>query len=184
MRFISQLLCCTLVAGSTSVWADALEGNKEIVLTGTEGERIVVATITLEPKGDYTQYEIAWRESPFADHFLSMRPFRCLEGPDKHWCQVPYPYENQRRITADDLTDLEYDLLFLWKGATDYGINMWNGVYYKLAIEEGRIVGALHEMDMDLLSAPPTAGNLRPLLPKHLHEADPDSHWLPQVVIE
>ena len=119
----------------------------------------------------------------FENHFLSMRPFRCLEGPNKHWCHVPYPYEIARNVGAD-LTDLEYDFLFLWKGATEYGINMWNGIYYKLAKEDGRLVGTLHEMDMDLLSAPPDAGDLRPLQAKDLHESDPDSHWLPRMIIE
>lgn len=87
-------------------------------------------------------------------------------------------------MTEQDLTDLEYDLLFLWKGATEYGINMWNGVYYQLTIDGDRLVGHLHEMDMDLLSAPPNAGDLRPLEDKDLHESDADSHWLPVVVID
>ena len=74
--------------------------------------------------------------------------------------------------------------LSLWKGSTEYGINMWNGAYYKLGEDDGRLIGTLHEMDMDVLSAPPDAGNLRPLEAKHLHESDPDGHWLPRMVIE
>ena len=61
---------------------------------------------------------------------------------------------------------------------------MWNGVYYKLNEENGRLVGSLHEMDMDTLSSPPDAGELRPLKVKHIHESDPESHWLPRLVIE
>ena len=120
----------------------------------------------------------------YGDHFLSMRPFKCLEGKAKYWCRVPYPYENRHVVSAGDLTDLEYDLLFLWKGATEYGINMWNGVYYRLEIEGTRLVGRLHEVDMDPLGVPPEAGNLRPIVAKDLHEADPDGHWLPVLVIE
>lgn len=112
-----------------------------------------------------------------------MRPFRCLEGADKHWCHVPYPYEIKRDVSAD-LTDLEYDFLFVWKGATEYGINMWNGVYYKLTEANGKVIGILHEMDMDSLSAPPPPGELRPVQPKDLHESDPESHWLPRLIIE
>jgi hypothetical protein len=37
---------------------------------------------------------------------------------------------------------------------------------------------------MDLLSAPPGAGDLRPLEAKDLHPGDPDSHWLPRLIIE
>jgi len=145
------------------------------------GTRIKVAAISVDAEG---HYDLVMESQPFTDHFLSMRPFKCLEGPDKHWCHVPYPYEIRRHVSGADLTDLEYDFLFLWKGATDYGINMWNGVYYKLSVEEGRLVGHLHEMDMDILSAPPEAGDLRPVGAYDLEEGDPDSFWLPRLVIE
>ncbi|WP_299044835.1 hypothetical protein [uncultured Tateyamaria sp.] len=158
----------------------AWAGTQTVSLESGDGTRIDIATVRIAPSGDY---EVEMLDAPFTDHFLSMRPFRCLEGPRKHWCHVPYPYDIARNVSAD-LTDLEYDFLFLWKGATEYGINMWNGIYYKLEQEEGRLVGTLHEMDMDLLSAPPEAGNLRPLDPSDLHESDPDSHWLPRLVID
>ena len=151
-----------------------------VFLEAQDGTQIRIATVEVTQGGDYA---VQMEDAPFSDHFLSMRPFRCLEGPAKHWCHVPYPYEIARNIDAD-LTDLEYDFLFLWKGATEYGINMWNGVYYKLEDQDGRLVGTLHEMDMDLLSAPPDAGDLRPLKASDLHESDPDSHWLPRMIIE
>ncbi|WP_299750689.1 hypothetical protein [uncultured Tateyamaria sp.] len=154
--------------------------SQSVYLESQDGDQIKIATITIADGGDYA---IEMEDAPFSNHFLSMRPFRCLEGPKKHWCHVPYPYEINRNIHAD-LTDLEYDFLFLWKGATEYGINMWNGVYYKLDDDDGRLIGTLHEMDMDLLSAPPEAGNLRPLKATDLHESDPDSHWLPRMVID
>ena len=160
--------------------AAAVAEPRAVYLEAQDGTRIRIATVDVAPSGDYT---VSMAEAPFNDHFLSMRPFRCLEGPAKHWCHVPYPYEIARNVSAD-LTDLEYDFLFLWKGSTEYGINMWNGVYYKLADAGGRLVGTLHEMDMDLLSAPPAAGVLRPLKAGDLHESDPGSHWLPRMVIE
>ena len=136
------------------------------------------------PRDGATSYKIDWADDVFADHFLSMRPFKCLESAAKHWCRVPYPYEIRRSVSADDLTDLEYDLLFVWKGANEYGINLWNGVYYKLSIDGDRVAGDLHEMDMDMLGVPPDAGELRPIKAKHLEEGDPESHWLPRIVIE
>ena len=57
-------------------------------------------------------------------------------------------------------------------------------VYYRLTEDEAGLTGILHEMNMDILSAPPDAGNLRPIQPDDLHESDPDSHWLPRLVIE
>ncbi|GIT91894.1 hypothetical protein JANAI62_23510 [Jannaschia pagri] len=149
-------------------------------LEAQDGARITIGTLDLAPDGAYT---LALDDGKFSDNFLSMRPFQCLDGPDKQWCYVPYPYENAR-VLGDDLTDLEYDLLFVWKGVNDYGINMWNGVYYRLQPEGDRIVGTLHEMDMDRLAVPPAPGQLRPIRPVDLEVGDPDSHWLPRVVIE
>lgn len=157
-----------------------LSQTRDVFLEAQNGSRVQIAQVTI---GDDGQYSVQMTPAPFTDHFLSMRPFRCLEGPEKHWCHVPYPYEIARNISSD-LIDLEYDFLFLWKGATDYGINMWNGIYYVLEPEGDRWVGRLHEMDMDELSAPPDAGNLRPVTAKHLSESDPESHWLPVLIIE
>ncbi len=174
MRFVWVLALC-------AVGANAAADTRVVYLEDQSGARLEIAEIDVATDGTY---KVAMKETPFADHFLSMRPFKCLEGPDKHWCHVPYPYEIKRNL-SDDLVDLEYDFLFVWKGATEYGINMWNGVYYKLEHDDaGRLVGVLHEMDMDLLSAPPDEGVLRPLKPGDLHESDPDSHWLPRMIIE
>lgn len=155
--------------------------TKDVFLEEETGTRHKVATLTLADDGGY---DIRMEDAPFSDFFLSMRPFKCLTGPDKHWCHVPYPYQNARNIGAQ-LTDLEYDLLFIWKGATEYGINMWNGVYYVLEpAGDGRLVGQIHEMNMDILAVPPEGGDLRPIQPKHLEPGAPESHWLPRLVVE
>ena len=163
--------------------AFALEGRKVIYLTDANS-RIAIADVEFSPTNEGATYVITMREDPFADHFLSMRPFKCLEGTTKHWCHVPYPYDIQRKVTESDLTDLEYDLLFVWKGANEYGINMWNGVYYQLEMADGRIAGTLNEIDMDTLSAPPEASNLRPIRDQDVEESDPEGHWWPFVVVE
>ena len=160
------------------------EGEKTISLVDQDGKSHPVATLVFAESGQGISYSITWKDGVFADHFLSMRPFKCFEGPDKYWCRVPYPYDIRRVVTDQDFTDLEYDLLFVWKGATDYGINLWNGIYYKLENQGDRLVGILHEMDMDKLGVPPDAGNLRPIREVDLEEGDPDSHWLPSLVIE
>ncbi len=170
-----------ILAGLLMAPLASLADTRGVYLETAEDERIRIATVTLDADKGYT---VEMAEEPFADHFLSMRPFKCLEGPSKHWCHVPYPYEIARNV-GNDLIDLEYDFLFIWKGATEYGINMWNGIYYKLEGDAGgTLTGTLHEMDMDLLSAPPAAGELRPLRQKDLHLTDPASHWLPRLVIE
>ncbi|MEM1077710.1 MAG: hypothetical protein AAGI09_04205 [Pseudomonadota bacterium] len=174
---VCALVCAS--AGIMAVPASAEAETRAVYLEAQDGVRWAIADLDITDGA----YDLTLRDAPFSDHFLSMRPFKCLAGAEKHWCYVPYPYENVRNIGAD-FTDLEYDLLFLWKGAGEYGINMWNGVYYKIEAEGDRLVGVMHEMDMDILSAPPAPGNLRPVREMDLEPADPDSHWLPRLVIE
>ena len=154
--------------------------ERAVYLEDNEGARLRIATLDLA--ADRT-YRIRLDADAFTDHFLSMRPFKCLEGPEKHWCHVPYPYEIRRDLSAD-LTDLEYDFLFLWKAGTDYGIDTWNGVYYRLEADGAGFAGTLHELDLGQLAVPPAAGELRPIAEKDLHEADPESHWLPRLIVE
>lgn len=169
----------TVLAGSlaTAAPSDDLDG-RQVFLQTRLGQEIEIATLS----GSAQAYSVTLNDAVFSDHFLSMRPFRCVEGEEKTWCYVPYPYEIRRDVTQD-LTDLEYDFLFVWKGRNDYGINMWNGVYYVLTPDQDGFVGAMHEMDMDMLAVPPAAGELRPISEHHLEEADPDSHWLPKLII-
>ncbi|SFR45886.1 hypothetical protein [Litoreibacter janthinus] len=170
------LVALTMIAAAGAAAADV----RTVFLETNDGQRIQIATLDQREGGAYS---VHMNDAAFSDHFLSMRPFKCLEGPDKNWCHVPYPYEIERDISGD-LVDMEYDFLFVWKAANDYGINMWNGVYYKIEAQGSRFVGVLHEMDMDLLSAPPAAGELRPLSPKDIHPSDADSHWLPRLIVE
>ncbi|KIT16753.1 hypothetical protein [Jannaschia aquimarina] len=157
-------------------------GAEEVRQVWLEGSdvRLAIAEVTLRNDGTY---EFALVPAAFENHFLSMRPFRCIEGAERHLCHVPYPYAISRDL-SDGLTDLEYDLLFVWKGAGEYGINMWNGMYWKLERDDDRFVGVLHEMDMDALSVPPPDGEMRPIRPAILTEADPDDHPLPRLVVE
>ncbi|MEL6586662.1 MAG: hypothetical protein AAFY65_15565 [Pseudomonadota bacterium] len=164
---------------ATATMASAQDTRQVFLQDGT-GAKLPIATVFLSKDGTY-QFELV--AEAFTDHFLSMRPFRCIEGPTRHLCHVPYPYDIARDI-SDDLVDLEYDLLFVWKGATEYGINMWNGLYWTLEEDGDQWVGTLHEMDMDHLSAPPPAGDMRPIQDVDLEPADPDGHWMPFLTVE
>ncbi|QUJ76761.1 hypothetical protein KDD17_01470 [Sulfitobacter albidus] len=154
--------------------------SRAVTLEADDGTRIVIAELTTDDTG---AYRMEMHADAFSEYFLSMRPFKCIDGARKTWCHVPYPYENARNI-SQDLTDLEYDLLFVWKGTTDYGINMWNGIYYRLTPTEHGFDGTLHEIDMGLLAVPPAPGVLRPLRDQDIVESDPEGHWLPRLVIE
>ena len=169
-----------LLAGLAS---GAVAGDtRSVSLVTQDGAPVAVAELKVDGDG---RYALRWDESKFGDFFLSMRPFRCLEGAEKLWCRLPYPYENRRRLSDGDLVDLEYDLMFVWKNAGEYGIDFWNGVYYRLSAgADGALTGAMHEIDMNVLAAPPSEGDLRPIAPDMLEEADPSSHWLPRLRIE
>jgi len=100
----------------------------------------------------------------FAEHFLSMRPFRCIEGEAEWFCYLEYPYELRSVVTKDDLSDLEYQLLFIRKAPSEFGIDAWNGLYYKLTIEEdGSITGKLLEGDLNSLQSPPAEKYAKPV---------------------
>ena len=177
---VPRRLATCAIASLLALGIAHAENKRGVFLEDQNGERIKIAALSIADDGTYS---VEMQDAAFADHFLSMRPFKCLEGPEKNWCHVPYPYEINRNI-SHDLTDLEYDFLFLWKGKTEYGINMWNGVYYRIEEDGAALRGIMHEMDMDLLSAPPDAGVLRPLRAQDIHESDPDGHWLPTMIIE
>ncbi|MDA7428031.1 hypothetical protein PGB28_06145 [Primorskyibacter aestuariivivens] len=172
----AAILAPMIISGASQ----ASDREMRAFLEDATGARIHVADIIMQPDG---QYELSYVDAPFGDYFLSMRPFRCIAGNEKHWCHLPYPYENRRNVAADP-TDLEYDFLFIWKDATEYGIDTWNGVYYQLEPEGEGWRGALNEIDMDILAVPPEAGNFRPVQAKHLEPGDPQGHWLPWLVIE
>lgn len=176
LAFGSVLAICPTLALSANI----ADGARSVYLEDQVGNRVDIAEISVSNG----VYEIEMKGEKFSDHFLSMRPFKCIDGAEKTWCHVPYPYAIARDI-SDELTDLGYDLLFLWKDKGEYGTDLWNGVYYQLELsDDGRIRGHLHEMDMNILSAPPDAGNMRPIRDIDLEPGEADSHWLPVVVIE
>jgi len=101
---------------------------------------------------------------PFTEHFLSMRPFRCIEGKTEWFCYLEYPYDIRSVITKDDLSDLEYQLLFIRKTPSEFGIDAWNGLYYKLELKsDGSITGTLLEGDLNSLQSPPAEKYAKPV---------------------
>jgi len=170
----------------TMMWADTAfaENLRKVFLADYKGVRTHIADIKVESQDDKHRYDVIWNDDVFGDYFLSMRPFKCVEGGEKLWCRVPYPYEIKREIGSGDLTDLEYDFLFVWKKANDYGIDMWNGVYYEIESTDAGFAGQMSEFDLGRLAVPPAKGEFRPIRSDFLDEADPTSHLFPHLVIE
>lgn len=164
--------------------AGALEGEKTVYLVSNGGEELAVGTVRFAPRGGGAGYALKIDDGKFSDQFLSMRPFKCLEGGEQTVCYLPYPHPLRRQVSADDLTDLEYDLLFLHKAAGEYGINFWNGIYYKLSLTpDGAIKGVLKETDMNELASPPAEHYGRLIGPDSLTDADLATHRFPTIII-
>lgn len=177
----SILMALVAMMLSSAVEAKPLESHAKAWLEATDGTRIEIADIDWAADG---QFAVTMNESAFSDHFLSMRPFRCLSDSNRQWCHVPYPYATALRAQPGDLTDLEYAFLFVSKDVGDYGIDLWNGVYYVLSADGARLVGRQHGVDLNLLAVPPAEGEMRPIRAKDLTLTDPSESWLPRLVIE
>lgn len=167
--------------------AGAAEGVRQlpVALEDAAGKRLPIATLTLSPLADRTgwSYRLSLDNKHFEDRFLNMRPFVCIENGDYTLCYLGYPYALERRITTSDLADLEYDLLFIQKRTTDYGIDAHKGIYYRLRWQGDRIEGRLHETDLDRLAVPPEPGVKRPITESDLYEADTARHAWPRIII-
>jgi len=173
-----------LIASAVLLASPLFAEDYSITLKGNDSESLKIGVLTTKAgEGKQVDYKIKWEADQFEDHFLSMRPFKCLPGSEKLWCHTPYPYEIKRQISDDDVTDLEYDLIFVWKPKGEYGINLWNGVYYQLEPTDFGWKGSMYEYDLGILGIPPEAGELRPILEKDLHEASTEDHLLPFVEI-
>ena len=130
-------------------------GQREVILLDAAGAEYPVGTITFAPAGgDQVSYQLAVDYRRFKDFFLSMKEMKCLEGKEV-WCHIPYPYDNPRTVSATDLRWLEHDLLFMFKRPGEFGANFWNGMYYRLSVEDGQIRGLAHAVDLNRLAAPP-----------------------------
>jgi hypothetical protein len=175
----------SLVVSFAARAAPALpEGTKAITLISGAGEKLVIGHVTFAKDGDGATFALKMDAPEFQDEFLSMRPFRCAAGDKETWCHLEYPYDLKRRITADDLADLEYSLLFLWKPPSGYGIDTWNGLYFKLALgDDGTLGGPVHDVNLEPLGVPPADRSARTISPADLNPADAASHRFARVEV-
>jgi len=137
-----------------------------------------------DPVNGKAGFNLSINNSAFSEHFLSMRPFRCLQGESEWFCYLPYPYSLRNTISGDDLSDLEYQLLFLRKTPAEFGIDAWNGLYYKLALQpDGSLTGELLEGDLNSLQSPPADEFAKPIVLDEFIEASTDKRLYPSIVI-
>ena len=176
------MACLSLPAASAG--PKLPDGKKSITLISEAGIRFAAGHVTFKPDGDAAGFELSIDAPEFQDEFLSMRPFQCAAGEKETWCYLGYPYELKHRITADDLADLEYSLLFLFKPPAGYGIDPWNGLYFKMALgNDGSISGVLNDVNLDPLGVPPADRSARTIAASELTPADPATHRFARVEI-
>ena len=179
------ILFIALFSVYSSVFANSiLVGSKTITLAGKDNESLEIGSIHFKKENEKVTYEIEFKEDKFNDEFLSMRPFKCIHKSGQMLCHLVYPYKKQGHISEQDLVDLEYDLLFLHKDASEYGIDPWNGLYYNLKLGTKGFVGTLKEVDLNVLAAPPEDGVLRPVTSDMLYDADTAQHLFPGLIIQ
>lgn len=184
--FISLVLV-TPFGSSAQSESQTQTGEKRlpILLQRASGEPLRIGTVVLRPADDGWNYRVDLERTRFEERFLAMRPFICLEEGDYSLCHLAYPYPLERKITRQNLVDLEYDLLFIQKRTSEYGINAHKGIYYRLAWQDKRIEGRLYETDLDRLAVPPDAGVKRPITDQDLYEVEGSRHtWLKIVIGE
>lgn len=168
---------------STSLVAGDLTGSKKIYLVSSANELTHFANVEFTPADDKVAYKVSIIDKPFENQFLSMRPFQCVMGKKQVMCHVPYPYEKSGFITESNLTELSYDLLFLHKNPAEYGINLWNGIFYKLELVGKELHGKVYEVDMNTIASPPETPEL-PFTEDQVFEADLDNYVYPKLLIK
>ena len=168
---------CGLSAGATA--AESITGSFSVILESVDGATLEIGQLEV----DAVSREFEPDENLFTNHFLSMRPFRCFDHDKVMWCHLPYPYEKPVAVTTGDLRSVEYDLLFIHRSANDYGIDAWNGLYFKMkpdsvntAAGDTELVGELREVDLNILASPPENGVVWPITEEDLHVDESDRH--------
>lgn len=181
-RLLRKLILTSLSLGmSIACAATDLAGTRTVRLHGQGGEVKVLGTVTFKAQGGGYAFEYRLDPAAFEERFLAMRPFGCLDGDKVSLCH--FPYDAPQKITAADLTDLEYQFMFLQKPRASVSLDPENGVYYEMKLVDGRIEGVLREVDMTPIIAP-DGYQARPIKRADLFAVDTSGKWLPRLTID
>lgn len=168
-----------------AVRAWELVGTKTITAHTRDQQRIVLGTVRFDPQpAGAVSFVIALDRARFTDHFLSMREFKCLDGPGEVVCHVPYPYPQPMSVTATDTAWLEHSLLFLYKLPTDFGAKLWNGLYFRFEPTDRGLLGRPQAIDLERISAPPSQPNVPPFRAALRDDVAPGARWIESLTIE
>ncbi|MEY4728882.1 MAG: hypothetical protein RL020_40 [Pseudomonadota bacterium] len=183
MNRFNILLTSLLIIFTCASHATAAEtsGTKTATLISNSGEKIMIGKVVFTPTAKGTQAVFTVDPKVFEERFLAMRPFICLDGDKHSYCH--FPYRSPQLITDSDLTDLEYQFMFLRKPRNSVSLDPNSGLYYELKKTANGFEGALREVDMTPIIVP-EGNTTRPIKRENLFTSDPTGHWLPKLVIE
>lgn len=174
----------TTLFGVPSAGAWELAGRHTIRLHPRVGDPIVIGTVEVRPVADRYAFSVQFDHKNFKDFFLSMREFKCLEGDGEIQCHVPYPYRHPSTVTESDFTWLEHALLFLFKAPRDFGVKLWNGIYYKLQSGPAGLIGRPQAVDLNQISAPPIDPNIPPFSSTERTDISFGTRWFHLLTID
>jgi hypothetical protein len=178
---IQKILIALVLLAPLLLFAAEISGTKMATLISNSGEKIVIGKVRFMPQAGGTKAEFTADPSVFEERFLAMRPFICLDGAKHSYCH--FPYKSPQVIRDGDLTDLEYQFMFLRKPRNSVSLDPTSGLYYELKPTATGFEGALREVDMTPIIVP--EGDMtRPIKRENLFTSDPTGHWLPKLVIE
>jgi len=180
LRWRRHLAGCGLAAAcavATPALAWEMSGSKTLALHARDGTVLPIGTVEFRPEGERTRFAIKLDHARFKDYFLSMREFKCIDGPGETHCHVPYPYRMPATVTAGDLAWLEHALLFLHNTPRDYGAKLAKGVYYRMQLTPDGIVGMPQSVDLAQIGAPPADLDVPPYGPADRGDMGTGERW-------
>ena len=173
----------TLFLGIPVAQAEIPTGERTVTLESPSGEKVNIGTISIQPVADKFTFNFTLNESVMGDHFLSMRPFKCLDG-ETMYCHLGYPYNKKSEFDADHFTDLEYEFLFIVRSPNDYGIDPYHGRYFVIKEQDGALIGEVRAVDLDILAAPPEDGIVYPITEAELDPIALETERFPNIRIQ
>lgn len=161
-----------------------LQGTKAIIAQLAQGNEVQIGTISFQrhSQGKH-EFALELDHSKFTDFFLSMREFKCLAGDTEVSCHVPYPYKSPNVISNGDYSWLEHRLMFMFKRPSEFGAKLWNGIYFKFAMEGETLVGVPQAVDLNKIGAPPADLNEPPYPEQDRHETNVEQRLVKALVI-
>ncbi|WP_461482436.1 hypothetical protein [Porticoccus sp.] len=177
------LFVCPLITGASLAASEFPLGKKSIYLKDNNNVDHPIGNVKFSSGTDGAiAYSLNIDTERFKDFFLSMKEMKCLEGKEI-WCFIPYPYQHPRSVSADDLRWLEHDLLFMFKTPTEFGANLWNGIYYEMVVEDEVIRGTARAIDLNYIASPPDDLSTPPYTELEIEDLEPAARWLPYIEI-